>query len=184
MSEIASRSQIRMSFLRWALVIVPLVVLLGLASAVLAQSGYGNPWFDALAKPPSMPPAWLFPVAWTILYVLIGLALAMLLNARGAARRGRLIGLFVLQLVLNYAWSPLFFRFHQIAPALALIAAMVVLTGVLMALLAKVRPLASLLLAPYFAWLLFAGMLTFQILTLNPEPQEVASLAASPDMPA
>ena len=87
MSELASPGQLRWSFVRWALVCVPLVLMLGILSGKLAGSGYGNPWFDALAKPAIMPPGWAFGVAWTILYILMGVALAIILNARGAKGR-------------------------------------------------------------------------------------------------
>jgi translocator protein len=72
MSELASASQLRMSYLRWALVTVPGVMFLGFLSGRASQSGYGNPWFDALIKPAIMPPGWLFGVAWSILYVMSG----------------------------------------------------------------------------------------------------------------
>ena len=104
MSGIASRSQLRMSFLRHALVTVPLVLLLGTISGRIANSGYGNAWFDALNKPDFMPPGWAFGAAWTILYVFLGLVLAMLLHARGARRRGVAIALFLVQLACNYLW--------------------------------------------------------------------------------
>jgi tryptophan-rich sensory protein len=98
-----------MSFLRYALVTVPLVLLLGTISGRLANSGYGNAWFDAIRKPALMPPGSVFGVAWTILYILLGLALALILHAKGARGRGVALGFFAAQLVLNYAWSPLFF---------------------------------------------------------------------------
>ena len=88
MSELASTGQLRMSFLRVALVTVPLILFLGILSGALAGSGTGNPWFAALAKPAEMPPAWAFPAAWTLLYILIGFALAMIIWARGASGRG------------------------------------------------------------------------------------------------
>src|SRR5215210_222228 len=106
MSEIASRGQLRMSFLRYALVTVPAILLLGTVSARISGSGYGNAWFDALAKPAFMPPGWVFGAAWTILYILLGLALAMILHARGAHGRGAAIAVFAAQLLLNFAWSP------------------------------------------------------------------------------
>jgi tryptophan-rich sensory protein len=94
-------------------------VFLGFLSGRLANSGYGNRWFDALVKPDFMPPGWAFGVAWTILYILMGLALAMVIHARGARGRGVAIILFLVQLLLNLAWSPLFFRAHQVDNAFA-----------------------------------------------------------------
>src|SRR3546814_4550857 len=76
MTEIASRAQLRLSFLRWAVVTVPLVLFLGFLSGRLVPSGSENEWYAALAKPSMTPPGWMFPVAWTILYVLEGVALA------------------------------------------------------------------------------------------------------------
>ena len=69
MTGIASRSQLRLSFLRYALFTVPAVLLLGTISGRIANSGYGNPWFDALTKPAFMPPGWVFGAAWTLLYI-------------------------------------------------------------------------------------------------------------------
>ena len=173
MTGLASRSQLRMSFLRYALVTVPAVLLLGMVSGVASNSGYENGWFAALEKPGLMPPSWAFPVAWTILYILLGLVLAMILHARGAKGRGVLIALFAAQLLLNYGWSPLFFAAHQVEAALVVILFMVALTIVLMALLRPVRPLAALLLAPYLAWLCLAAALNWQILQLNPNASEL-----------
>lgn len=58
MNEIASPGQLRLAYLRWALVTVPVIVLLGFLSGQLANSGFGNRWFDALEKPALMPPGW------------------------------------------------------------------------------------------------------------------------------
>lgn len=174
MSELASRGQLRMSFVRVALVIVPLVLLLGIASGVLAGSGGDDPWFAALAKPGFMPPAWAFPVAWTILYVLIGFALAMVVAARGASGRGLAAGLFAAQLALNLAWSPLFFAAHRPAAAFVLILAIIVATVAAMLAMARVRRRAALLMLPYLAWLCFAAALTHAIDRLNPDAATLA----------
>jgi benzodiazapine receptor len=179
---LASRSQLRMSFLRYALVTVPLVLLLGTISGRASGSGYGNPWFDALAKPDFMPPGWVFGAAWTLLYVLLGLVLAMLLHARGAHRRGRVLALFLIQLLLNFAWSPLFFAFHEVGAALALIGAMIALSVALVVLLWPIRRVAALLMLPYLAWLCFAALLTAGIASLNPDAAEVAPQQPSTDI--
>ena len=139
MPGIASKAQLRMSFLRYALVTVPLVLLLGILSGRAAGSGYGNPWFDALVKPDIMPPGWLFGVAWTILYVLLGLALAMILHARGARGRKAAFGFFIAQLLLNFAWSPIFFAWHQVDVALVVIVAILALSIATVFLFAAIR---------------------------------------------
>jgi len=182
MTGIASKAQLRMSFLRYALFTVPGVLLTGTIVGQLSGAGYGNAWFDALSKPQMMPPGWVFGAAWTILYVLLGLSLAVVLHARGAEKRRRALGLFGIQLLLNYAWSPVFFAFHQIGPALSIIAAMIVATFALILVVWKIRPLAGLLLYPYLGWLMFAGLLNFQIMSLNPDPAAVAPEAGHTDI--
>lgn len=179
MGEIASSSQLRMSFLRWVLFTVPLVVLLGIASGRLSGSGYGNPWFDALAKPDIMPPGWAFGVAWTILYILMGVALAIILHARRARGRSAAITWFVVQLALNLAWSPLFFGAHRVEAALWLAGTLVILAALTTMRFARIRLSAGLLMLPYVAWLIFAVLLTFEIHRLNPDAEALAPGASS-----
>jgi tryptophan-rich sensory protein len=177
MNEIASPGQLRLSYLRWALVTVPAIVFLGFLSGQLANSGYGNRWFDALQKPAIMPPGWAFGVAWTILYTLMALAFAMVLHARGAKWRGLAIILFLGQLAMNLAWSPLFFRAHQVGDALALIVALLAVVMVTALLFWRIRRLAGVLLLPYIAWLAFASFLNYEIGRLNPDAETLVAPA-------
>ena len=169
MNEIASKGQLRMSYLRRALFTVPAIEFLGILSARLANSGFGNHWFAALEKPAFMPSGLVFAVVWPILYLLIGLALAVVLHARGARGRGIAITLFIVQLLCNLAWSPLFFAAHEMALAFYLILAIIVLTAVTTMLFARIRLSAALLMLPYLAWLAFAALLAYQIMMLNPD---------------
>ena len=182
MTALASRSQLRMSFLRYALFTVPLVLLLGTVSGRIANSGYGNAWFDALRKPAIMPPGWVFGAAWTILYIFLGLALALVLHARGARGRGLALGLFVLQLILNYAWSPIFFAYHEVDLAFWTILAMIAISAVTASLFWRIRRSAGLLMLPYLAWLCFAATLTWQIGALNPGAAELAPGGSTTDI--
>ena len=118
MSGIASKGQLRMSFLRWAIVTVPLILLLGFASGRAVPAGSENNWYVALQKPELTPPGWVFPVAWTSLYILLGLAVALILHARGARGRGLALAVFAVQFALNLAWTPLFFGAHRIGAAI------------------------------------------------------------------
>lgn len=179
MNEIASPGQLRLAYLRWSLLTVPAIVLLGFLSGRLANSGYGNRWFDALEKPALMPPGWLFGVAWTILYILMGLALAIVLHARGAKGRGPAIVLFLIQLLMNLAWSPLFFRAHQVGSALVLILALIVVVAITIWLFGRIRRVAGLLLLPYLAWLAFASFLNYEIGRLNPDAETLVAPALS-----
>lgn len=168
MTQIASKSQLRMSFFRYALITVPAIVLLGTLSGALSGSGSENDWYRALDKSPLNPPGWVFGVVWPVLYVLLGISLAMLLHAKGAANRTRALLLFGVQLALNLAWSPVFFAYHQVTLALSIIAAMIVATFVLIILAWRIRLLAGLLLYPYLGWLMFAALLNYEIVNRNP----------------
>jgi len=171
-----------MSFLRYALITMPLVLLLGIASGRASNSGYGNAWFDALVKPEIMPPGWVFGAAWTLLYILLGLVLAMILHARGARGRGVALALFLGQLLLNFAWSPIFFAFHRVEEALIVIVAMLALSIAATFVIASVRRTAALLMVPYLAWLSFAALLNYQIVALNPQADRLVPGRASADI--
>ena len=169
MTVLASRGQLRASFLRWALVIVPAVVLAGFLSGQMAGDAADDDWFAVLAKPAIYPPPQTFEIVWPILYVLMGLALTLVVTARGAPGRSPAIAAFLIQLMLNLAWSPLFFAAHQIAASLWLLVAIDLAVVVTIALFWRVRTTAALLLLPYLAWILFATFLNWQFLISNPD---------------
>jgi translocator protein len=177
MNEIASPGQLRLDYLRWALVTVPAILFLGFLSGRIANSGYGNRWFDALEKPAFMPPGWAFGAAWTILYILMGLALAMIIHARGSRGRGIAILLFLAQLVMNLLWSPLFFRAHQVDNAFILILLLIATVAATTLLFWRIRPAAGLLLLPYLVWLAFASVLNYEIGRLNPQAETLVAPA-------
>ena len=168
MTGLASRGQLRASFLRWALLIVPAVSLLGFLSGRLAQSGPGNAWFDMLVKPSLFPPPATFGIVWSILYVMMGLALTMLVTARGAQGRGAALAAFAVQFALNLCWSPLFFGMHMITAALFLILGMFVSAVATTIAFGQVRTTAAWLMVPYLAWLCFAAVLNWETIRLNP----------------
>lgn len=179
MREIASKGQLRLAFLRWAVVTVPFVLLLGFLSARSVPVGSVNRWYAALAKPELTPPDWTFPVAWTTLYALLGIALAMVIHARGSRWRGPAIVMFLIQLAINLSWTPIFFGLHRIMLAEVVIAAMFVAALVTTILFGRIRLTAAALLLPYLAWILFAGYLTWQIGVLNPGAETLAPGASS-----
>ncbi|MFN3474640.1 MAG: TspO/MBR family protein [Blastomonas sp.] len=168
MNEIASPMQLRLSFLRWALLFVPLVVLLGFGVSDFSGSGEDNRWFQALQKPDAQPPGWAFGAAWSVLYVMMGLAVTVVVTARGARLRGLAVLLFFVQLALNLAWPIVFFGMHQVTIAFYLLVAVFIAAFVTTIVFGRVRRLAAWLMVPYLAWLCFAAVLNKQIDTLNP----------------
>lgn len=177
MQQIASPAQLRASIMRWSLFTVPLCVGLGLLSAAASGSGPADPWFAALDKPATYPPPVAFPVVWTALYVLMGLALALLAVARGARGRTAAVAAFALQFAINLAWSPVFFGLHRITLALVIIFVLIIAVAITIALAWRVRRLAGALLLPYLAWICFASLLNLQFLQLNPYADGTAAPA-------
>ncbi|RST30607.1 tryptophan-rich sensory protein [Sphingomonas ginkgonis] len=154
--------------LRTALVTVPAIVVLGFLSGWLSNSGFGNGWYEPLVKPSFQPPAIAFPIVWTTLYVLMGISLAIVLTLPPSAERRRGLALFAAQLVLNLAWSPIFFGAGAIDWGLLVILAMDVLVTATIVSFVRLRPLAGLLLLPYLAWLCLATALNHETGRLNP----------------
>lgn len=178
MSQIASRAQLRLSFMRWALFIVPTIMFLGFISGQVSDSGNENTWYQLLEKPSFQPPGYIFGIAWTILYCMIGFAFALIISARGAKLQILGISFFLIQFVLNLAWSPIFFGQHQVTTALYLIVIIWLFVAATIYIFAKIRPLAAWLLVPYILWLTFAAALNFEIDRLNPDAENVYAPAA------
>ncbi len=168
MQQIASSAQLRASVLRWALFTVPLCLGLGFLSARAAGSVVTNAWFQTLEKPDLYPPAITFPIVWSALYALMGFALALVASARGARGRGIAVVLFVVQLIVNLSWSPVFFAMHRMTAALEIMFALIVLVMLTIAFAWRVRRTAAALLLPYLAWICFASLLNLQLLEMNP----------------
>ena len=167
MTTLASRAQLRASFLRWALVCVPGIVLLGFLAG-----NFGGPdsaWFQSLEKPSIFPPPMWFGIVWSILYVMIGISLALICSAWGARGRTFALGVFALHFVLNLAWTPVFFGAYQLSGALVVLCLVVLTLLVVMWAFWRVRKSAALLLIPYLAWVIFATVLNYEFLRLNPD---------------
>ena len=154
----------------WKIAIIAVIAieLLGGASGWLSNSGYGNDWFDGLRKPSFMPPGYAFGIVWPILYVLLGLALAMILAEPPSDRRRMGLVLFFIQLVLNFAWSPIFFAGHDISLAKIVIFLMAAISAGAAGQFFRIRKAAGLMMIPYLCWLIFAATLNSTIENLNP----------------
>ena len=158
----------RHGYWKIALPCVIAIELLGGLSGWLSNSGFGNGWFDTLRKPMFMPPGWTFGVVWPILYALMGLALATVLEDRTSDRRRFALMLFFIQLGLNLVWSPIFFAAHDITLAKWVIFVMAICAAGAAGQFLRIRKVAGLLMVPYLAWLIFAAVLNVTIEALNP----------------
>lgn len=169
MNRLASRGQLRASILRWALLLVPTVLLLGFVSYLVSGPIEGNAWYWSLILPELTPPPQVFQIVWPVLYALMGLSAALVLAAWGARGRRAALWVFLVQLLVNLAWSPVFFGAHQITAAMVLILILDALVLVTVGLFWRVRWVAGALLLPYLGWILFATVLNWQFVELNPD---------------
>lgn len=121
-------------------------------------------WFAALQKPWFNPPGWLFGPVWTLLYVAIAIA-----GWRTYLRRpgGTSMAIWVIQLIVNFTWSPVFFGLHMIGLALIVIVFLLAAIVAFIAATWRVDRLSGLLFMPYLAWVIFATALNLSILLMN-----------------
>lgn len=133
----------------------------------LATQGGDSSWYASLDRPSWTPPAAAFAPVWTMLYAAMGVA-AWLVWREGGWRRQRLpLTVFLVQLALNFAWSPIFFRLHQITWALVDIVVLWLLIVMTIRVFVRVNRAAAWLLAPYLAWVSFATALNAAIASMN-----------------
>jgi tryptophan-rich sensory protein len=149
----------------------PLIVAVLLSFAVSAAGGALTdigPWYEALRKPWSQPPNWLFAPVWSLIFSLCAVSAAIgWVQAPTRSLRGWVFGLFALNAVFNLGWSLLFFRFKHPEWALGEVFLLWGSTLILIVFLRRFAPVASLLLWPYLAWVTFATWLNLNIIWLN-----------------
>ncbi|QLK24618.1 tryptophan-rich sensory protein [Natrinema zhouii] len=147
-----------------AVAFVLLVNLIGGLPGVFSSPD--TPWFRALEKPWFYPPGIAFPVVWTLLFTLLGVALWLVWRSDADGRRLAL-GLFVVQMLFNVAWTPAFFTLEAPLVALGIIGALwAFVAGTILA-FRRVDRRAAALLVPYLAWVTFAAALNFELWRLN-----------------
>ncbi|MCD8164828.1 MAG: tryptophan-rich sensory protein [Bacteroides sp.] len=137
----------------------------GFIAAGLQTDSLEN-WYPYLNKPSLTPPDWVFPVAWSFLYLCMGLSLGLILD-RKRTMQDYLPHLFIVQLFLNFIWSVLFFYFHSPFWALINIVALEIVLVVYAMRSYRVSLWSSILFIPYIIWIAFATYLNFYIFIHN-----------------
>lgn len=138
----------------------------GIGSFATARSI--SEWYPLLAKPSWNPPAWLFGPVWTLLYIFMGTAAWRVWRAAGSFLNARsALSFFFLQLVLNAAWSWIFFGFRMPGPALFELVLLWITIAAAIRAFAQIDTIAAWMMSPYIAWVTFAGALNYAIWILN-----------------
>ena len=145
--------------------IIWIVVCLGMG----ASGSFLTPgeWYAQINKPTWVPPNYIFGPVWTVLYIMMGVAAWLVWKQGGFSGTAPALTFFVIQLVLNAAWTWIFFGLYQ--PGLAFLEILVLWLAIVITIVAfwRVRPLAAGLLIPYLFWVSFASILNYSIWRLN-----------------
>lgn len=138
----------------------------GAVSALLA--GSFSDFFDKYKEPPLLPPGWLFPVVWTILYAVMGYSAYLIHNSAADADKSKnALTIYWAQLALNFMWSIIFFRFEALWLAFVVIMALWIMIIAMISSFRKISPLAAYINIPYFIWVTFAAYLNLATAIIN-----------------
>ena len=143
-----------------------------LAEGVGALSGWlsrtGMKIYEStIVQPPQSPPSWLFPIVWSILYALMGIGAARVWIAPAGKERSRGLNLFIVQLVVNFFWSLIFFNLQAYGFALLWLVMLWALVLLMIMEFRKVDKISGNIQIPYLAWLTFAAYLNLGVWYLN-----------------
>ncbi|MBL7778850.1 MAG: tryptophan-rich sensory protein [Chitinophagales bacterium] len=141
-------------------------LLIGGVSGIFTIEGV-NGWYTTLQKPSFNPPNWLFGPVWTLLYAMMGLALFLIIYATTTQSKTTAVALFAFQIVLNFFWSIIFFKWQSPGYALAEIAVLWICILLTIISFWSIHKTAALLLVPYLIWVSFAAVLNVSIWWLN-----------------
>jgi len=142
------------------------IFLLGFAGSGMDENT--KAFYNSLVKPSVTPPSWVFPIAWTALFVLIALAGYHVWNSYLSDRYRKIFTiLYFINGILIYLWSHVFFQLQDITGALYIIVAMIILIELMILVAFKTNHKAAYMLMPYFLWVLFATYLNTTIIALN-----------------
>ena len=139
-------------------------LLLGFLSSFFVSAGMD---YKILQKPPLSPPGAVFPIAWSILYILMGISLALVLLAPGGRDKSAALKIYAVQLAVNLLWPFFFFTLGWYFFSFLWIVLLAVLVIAMLIIFYDISAKAALMNLPYLAWLLFAGYLNIGVFVLN-----------------
>ena len=150
----------------WRSLVALLATTLGAGTLVGLLTQRGSSFYEGLTRPPFAPPAWLFPIAWALLYTAMATAMWLVLRA-GGSDRFLLLGLYIAQLAVNLLWPYLFFTRQALGLAFFCLLLWMLALMMMYQFFRESRA-AGWLLVPYQLWLTFAAVLNFTLARLNP----------------
>ena len=149
---------------------MPFIVSVAIALGIGGLSAYltkeSMSIYSAINRPPLSPPSWIFPVVWSVLFVLMGISAALVWKSNGGTLDAALL-FYAAQLAVNFCWTLIFFNFRAYFAAFIWLLLLLVLILITIIMFYRKNKAAGWLLFPYFVWVCFAGYLNFSIWILN-----------------
>ncbi|GFI40359.1 TspO and MBR related proteins [Thomasclavelia cocleata] len=151
---------------KYKYIILNIAISLGIGVAIALCTMNSMNLYQKINRPKIAPPGFIFPIVWSVLYVMIGLSSYLIHRSNNNNKESALI-LYYFQLVLNFVWPITFFNYQNFLLALAILLALNISVIILIRLFYKIRPIAAYLLLPYLGWIIFALYLNFWIFLRN-----------------
>lgn len=152
----------------WKYLLICLAIPLGVGGLAALLTGGSMKDYASFVQPPLSPPGWVFPVVWTVLYLLMGYCSYLVATAEASPiEKFRALSVYGLQLVVNFIWPLVFFRAQLFLAALFVLLALWLLVFLTMRLFSAIDTRAGTLMLPYLLWVTFAGYLNYGVWRLN-----------------
>jgi benzodiazapine receptor len=151
-----------LSLITWIVALVAIGSIIGSLTIAAIST-----WYSTLNRSPLTPPNYVFPVVWSILYSAIGACGWLIWRTTTFSVLSTIKTLYMIQLILNWSWTPLFFYFHLIKTSLFILISMDIIVGMLILLAYSKIKTVSLLMIPYLLWILIATYLNLYIWQYN-----------------
>ena len=160
-------TEIKNSHYTWRSLVLLIAATIGAGALVGFLTQQDGSFYHTLVKPSFAPPSWVFPIAWTLLYAAMAVAMWLVLKT-GSGDQSILLGLYIAQLAVNLLWPYLFFVQKALGLSFFWLVLLWMLAAIMLYHFFRVNKLAGWLLVPYQLWLTFAGVLNFCVARLNP----------------
>lgn len=152
--------------IKWKPLFISILLPLAVGGLSALITGGAMQDFMLLNKPPLSPPAWLFPVVWTVIYILMGIAFYMVWNSK-SKNKDLALKIYRIQLIFNFFWSYIFFNMQNYLFAFIWLMILWMLIIVTTLFFYRINKMAGYLMIPYLLWVTFAAYLNFSIYLLN-----------------
>lgn len=154
--------------INWKKLIISLLIPLAVGGLSAFVTRNNMKFYENVKQPPLAPPGWLFPVVWSILFLLMGISLYLVWVSKADPQQKKTAyAVFALQLFMNFIWSPIFFNMRRYLFAFVILLILWVLIIIMITLFYRISKPAGLLQIPYLLWVTFAGYLNLGIYLLN-----------------